>query len=163
VVTNKSPHCFLLAPRCCGYNSGARIGMGQPYRTFPSRTGLTNPLSPHLKSGVLRLSKIESSGGNMTASLQAPRPRAQRFQLRFPLSYRKIGMPDWKNGTTINISRTGILFEAGEDIPQDSVLDVRVCMPLKATLTCEASIVRTEGLVFGARMKHFRISHESNC
>jgi hypothetical protein len=95
----------------------------------------------------------------MTASVQAPKHRAQRFKLRFPIRYRMSGMPDWKNGMTIDISRTGILFKADERIPEESVLDMRIRMPLKATLACKASIVRTEDPVFAARINRIRLSH----
>ena len=95
----------------------------------------------------------------MTASLQAPKHRAQRFKLRFPVRYRMIGMADWKNGTTINISRTGILFKADERIPEQSVFDMRVRMPLKATMACKASIVRTEDPLFAARINRIHLSH----
>ena len=40
--------------------------------------------------------------------------RAQRFNLHLPLRYRKVGEQGWRNGTTQNISRSGLLFEAEE-------------------------------------------------
>jgi hypothetical protein len=95
----------------------------------------------------------------MTASVQAPKHRAQRFRLQFPVRYRMMGMSDWKSGTTINISRTGILFKADERIPEESVLDIRICMPLKATLACQASIVRAEDPLFAVHIDHIRLSH----
>src|SRR5580700_886196 len=36
--------------------------------------------------------------------------RAQRFNLHLPLKYRPLGEPDWRDGTTENISRSGMLF-----------------------------------------------------
>src|SRR3974390_258670 len=38
--------------------------------------------------------------------------RAQRFNLHLPLRYRRVGEQGWRNGTTENISRSGMLFLA---------------------------------------------------
>src|SRR5580692_2608246 len=40
--------------------------------------------------------------------------RAQRFNLHLPLRYRKVGDQGWRQGTTSNISRSGLLFNAEE-------------------------------------------------
>ena len=36
--------------------------------------------------------------------------RAPRFSLRLPIRYRTVGEPAWHDGTTENISRSGVLF-----------------------------------------------------
>jgi hypothetical protein len=38
-------------------------------------------------------------------------PRAQRYPLHIPLKYRPSGTPNWWEGRTENISRSGVLFE----------------------------------------------------
>ena len=43
--------------------------------------------------------------------------RAQRFNLHLPLKYRLLGEDGWHRGTTENISRSGLLFQAEEPIP----------------------------------------------
>ena len=45
---------------------------------------------------------------------EAPPTRAQRFQLHLPLRYRRLGEKQWHEGTTENISRSGMLFQADE-------------------------------------------------
>ena len=80
----------------------------------------------------------------MVATMEAPVYRAQRFSLQYPVHYRKIGAPHWQDGETINISRTGILFQACESLPTDSILDIEVHLPKKVTLFCQGSIVRAE-------------------
>ncbi len=95
----------------------------------------------------------------MASSIKALVPRAQRFPLRFPLHFRKSGMQYWQDGRTINISRTGILFQADERIPAESVLDIRVDFPMMAMLACQGSIVRTEEPRFAVRIHRYRMLH----
>ena len=68
-------------------------------------------------------------------------------------------MQHWQDGRTINISRTGILFQADERIPADAVLDIRISFPLKAMLSCQGSIVRTEEPMFAVRIHRYRMFH----
>ncbi len=93
----------------------------------------------------------------MAQSTQTPIPRAQRFPLQLPLHYRKRGMQHWQDGKTINISRTGILFQADEKIPEDSILDIRISFPLKAMLSCQGSIVRVDEPAFAVRIHRYRM------
>src|SRR5262249_35596021 len=46
--------------------------------------------------------------------------RAQRFNLHLPLKYRLLGENAWRDGTTENISRSGMLFRAEELIPPNA-------------------------------------------
>src|ERR1700757_4746552 len=45
---------------------------------------------------------------------EVPPARAQRFQLHLPLRYRRLGEAQWHIGTTENISRSGLLFQADQ-------------------------------------------------
>ena len=87
--------------------------------------------------------------------------RAQRFPLHIPIQFRKSGMPYWQHGKTVNISRTGILFHADEKIPEESVLDMQITFPLKLTLSCQGSIVRTQEPLFAVRIHRYHLLHES--
>ncbi len=95
----------------------------------------------------------------MVSSTQAWIPRAQRFPLKLPFHFRKGGMQHWQDGRTINISRTGILFQADERIPADSVLEMRIDFPLSAKVSCQGSIVRTEEPMFAVRIHRYRMLH----
>jgi hypothetical protein len=87
--------------------------------------------------------------------LRAARPReitptrAQRFQLHLPLRYRRLGEKDWHVGTTENISRSGMLFEADEALQPNSQLEINLVLPqeiagLSATeVVCRGEVVRT--------------------
>jgi hypothetical protein len=63
----------------------------------------------------------------MTDKEQAPLvPRAARFPIRTPLLYRESGAPAWREGVTVNMSHTGVLFDAEDDIPLNTTLEMRV-------------------------------------
>ncbi len=94
----------------------------------------------------------------MEATMEASVYRARRFPLHYPLLYRKTGAPDWQDGETINISRTGILFRAGEYVPASSVLDIQVQLPSKIILSCQGSVVRTEDSIFAIQIHRYTLS-----
>ena len=80
---------------------------------------------------------------------ELPPTRAQRFQLHLPLRYRRLGENDWHVGTTENISRSGMLFEADELLQPSSQLEINLVLPaeiagLSATeVVCRGEVVRT--------------------
>ena len=75
--------------------------------------------------------------------------RAQRFDLHLPLKYRRVGENDWRQGTTENISRSGVLFRAEEPIPPNAQLEINLVLPAEiaglsaAEVVCRGEIVRT--------------------
>ena len=75
--------------------------------------------------------------------------RAQRFQLQLPLRYRRLGEKTWHLGTTENISRSGMLFQADEELQPSSQLEINLVLPaeiagLSATeVVCRGEVVRT--------------------
>jgi PAS domain S-box-containing protein len=87
--------------------------------------------------------------------LHAPRARevsparAQRFYLQLPLRYRRLGEKEWHVGTTENISRSGMLFEADELLQPAAQLEINLVLPaeiagLSSTeVVCRGEVVRT--------------------
>jgi PAS domain S-box-containing protein len=87
--------------------------------------------------------------------LHAPRAkelapaRAQRFYIHLPLRYRRLGEKEWHVGTTENISRSGMLFEADELLQPAAQLEINLVLPaeiagLSATeVVCRGEVVRT--------------------
>ena len=75
--------------------------------------------------------------------------RAQRFNLHLPLKYRPIGERDWRDGTTENISRSGLLFQAQEALHPAVQLEISLVLPaeiagLAATeVICRGEVVRS--------------------
>lgn len=70
--------------------------------------------------------------------------RAQRFPLVAPVHYRGLGMTQWLGGRTVNLSRTGILFQADDEILKNAILDIRVDLARHLMLECQCTVVRTE-------------------
>jgi PAS domain S-box-containing protein len=75
--------------------------------------------------------------------------RAQRFQLHLPLRYRRLGESAWHQGTTENISRSGMLFKADAILQPSAQLEINLVLPaelagLSATeVVCRGEVVRT--------------------
>ena len=76
------------------------------------------------------------------------RLRAKRFNFRLPLKYRLSGDGAWHQGTTENISRSGILFSAEELIQPHAQLEINLVLPPEvaglssAEVVCRGEIVR---------------------
>ena len=76
-------------------------------------------------------------------------PRAQRFYIQLPLRYRRLGEKEWHVGTTENISRSGLLFEADELLQPAAQLEINLVLPaeiagLSSTeVVCRGEVVRT--------------------
>jgi two-component system cell cycle sensor histidine kinase/response regulator CckA len=75
--------------------------------------------------------------------------RAQRFNLHLPLKYRPLGEPDWRAGTTENISRSGMLFRAEEAISPSVQVEINLVLPPEiaglapAEVVCRGEVVRS--------------------
>ncbi|HET6179044.1 MAG TPA: ATP-binding protein [Candidatus Sulfotelmatobacter sp.] len=80
---------------------------------------------------------------------EIPPTRAQRFQLHLPLRYRRLGEKVWHEGTTENISRSGMLFQADEVLQPSAQLEINLVLPaeiagLSSTeVVCRGEVVRT--------------------
>jgi PAS domain S-box-containing protein len=75
--------------------------------------------------------------------------RATRFDLHLPLKYRLVGESGWREGTTENISRSGMLFQAEEPIAPNAQLEINLVLPAEiaglaaAEVVCRGEVVRT--------------------
>jgi hypothetical protein len=80
---------------------------------------------------------------------EASPARAQRFYIQLPLRYRRLGEKEWHVGTTENISRSGMLFEADELLQPAAQLEINLVLPaeiagLSSTeVVCRGEVVRT--------------------
>jgi|HubBroStandDraft_3_1064219.scaffolds.fasta_scaffold12784_2 PAS domain S-box-containing protein len=92
---------------------------------------------------------IPSAEPRPARAREIPPTRAQRFQLHLPLRYRRLGENAWHEGTTENISRSGMLFQADELLQPSSQLEISLVLPqeiagLSATeVVCRGEVVRT--------------------
>lgn len=55
--------------------------------------------------------------------------RALRFPLRLPLKYRIYGDATWRTGEVVNISATGVLFQASAEARKGVRIDVSIDLP----------------------------------
>ena len=89
--------------------------------------------------------------GTLVGGKKVPPFRARRFNLQLPLHYRPLGEQSWRPGTTENISRSGLLFQAQELLYPNALLEISLVLPpeiagLAATeVICRGEIVRSVG------------------
>ena len=89
------------------------------------------------------------SRGSSLAEKKVPPFRARRFNLHLPLRYRPLGEKSWRPGTTENISRSGLLFEAQEVLSPNAQVEISLVLPaeiagLGATeVMCRGEVVRS--------------------
>jgi PAS domain S-box-containing protein len=80
---------------------------------------------------------------------EGPSTRAQRFQLHLPLRYRRLGENQWHQGTTENISRSGMLFKVDELLQPSVQLEINLVLPAEIAglspteVVCRGEVVRT--------------------
>jgi hypothetical protein len=74
--------------------------------------------------------------------------RARRFLIQMPLRYRVNGS-SWRKGTTDNISRSGVLFQAESALQPNTPLELTMALPAEvsgdgsAEVFCRGCIVRS--------------------
>ena len=102
-----------------------------------------------LDSEPIPLEVAMSSRGSSTLEKKVPPFRARRFNLHLPLRYRPLGEKSWRPGTTENISRSGLLFQAQELLLPNALLEISLVLPpeiagLAATeVLCRGEVVRS--------------------
>lgn len=82
--------------------------------------------------------------------------RAQRFAIELPMKYREKGDKDWCEGTTVNISASGVLFRAVRVLDPQSDVEIALTLPVAISgeapgeIGCHGTVVRK---IFGARSR----------
>ncbi len=96
----------------------------------------------------LEVTMSSRTASSLLAEKKVPPFRARRFNLQLPLRYRPLGENSWRPGTTENISRSGLLFQAQELLHENSQLEISLVLPaeiagLAATeVICRGEVVR---------------------
>ncbi len=76
-------------------------------------------------------------------------PRARRIRLFGPVRFREAGSDVWTGGEGKNISKSGLLFETADPLPDGTRIDVELDMPseicgsIGRRVRCDAQVVRT--------------------
>src|SRR6202140_5934651 len=149
-VTNLLPDVRVLY--MSGYTENA---VGLDGTLDPGINLLQKPFSlPVLKDRVREvldseLIPLEVTVQSRSASVlekKVPPFRARRFNLQLPLRYRPLGEKSWRPGTTENISRSGLLFQAQEFLHPNAQLEISLVLPPEiAGLAATEVICRGEG------------------
>ena len=93
----------------------------------------------------------------------ALKSRSRRFPIQTQLRYRQSGTTEWNETTTVNISRSGVLFQTSEVLPVDTILEMQILFPARATrgvpsnVICRGPVIRTEPSLAAAAILHYRL------
>jgi PAS domain S-box-containing protein len=95
--------------------------------------------TPTPSEEVMSTQSIESQA--FARAKKAAPARAQRFQLQLPLRYRRLGEKQWHIGTTENISRSGMLFQADQLLSPSVQLEINLVLPPEIAGLSETEVV----------------------
>ena len=129
-------------------DAGVRL-LQKPFNLRDLKSKVREVLDTSLTPPEVAMSMQSASPRHGVRTREVPATRAQRFQLHLPLRYRRVGESDWHEGTTENISRSGMLFKTDEVLQPSSQLEINLVLPaeiagLSATeVVCRGEVVRS--------------------
>ena len=169
----------VIMPGMNGRELARRVSAVRPETEVLYISGYTENAIAHngmLEEGIALLQKpfsLSTLRTNVREKLTSA-SRAQRFNLQLPLKYRLLGESAWRNGTTENISRSGMLFRAEETIQPNAQLEINLVLPAEiaglstAEVICHGEVVRTVqleqptvGPALAARILRYEFPHGS--
>jgi hypothetical protein len=77
-------------------------------------------------------------------------PRRRRYSVAWPLQYRRLNDSQWRPGRTINMSVSGVLFEAEVPLNPDEAVELSIVFQAagrhipSSLVTTSGHVVRTE-------------------
>src|ERR1700751_1148852 len=77
-------------------------------------------------------------------------PRARRLRLHLPLRYRVKNLSTWSEGTILNISQSGVLFDGAAELPVNALVEMVFDMPEEisgqknSNVLCQGRIIRSK-------------------
>jgi len=169
----------LIMPGINGRELARRVCAMRPETKVLYMSGYTENAIAHnemLEEGIALLQKPFSLSTLRTKVREklSSASRAHRFNLQLPLKYRLLGESVWRNGTTENISRSGMLFRVEETIQPNAQLEINLVLPAEiaglstAEVICHGEVVRTVeleqpivGPALAARILRYQFPHGS--
>src|SRR5579859_288616 len=152
-------------------DEGVRL-LQKPFNLRDLKTKVREVLdaTPTPPEEVMSAQSIENQA---FARAKKPAPaRAQRFQLHLPLRYRRLGEKQWHIGTTENISRSGMLFQADQLLSPSVQLEINLVLPpeiaglSETEVVCRGEVVRavetpdaTVSAELAARILQYHFQH----
>jgi len=101
-------------------------------------------------------------------------PRARRLKLDLPLRYRVKNLSTWAEGTIVNISQSGILFQGATELPVNALVEMVFEMPAEisgqknSNVLCQGRIIRSkevrdteQGSGLAASILDYKFLHQS--
>jgi PilZ domain-containing protein len=79
-------------------------------------------------------------------------PRKHRFPVNWPLQYRRVDESEWRRGRIINMSISGVLFEAAEPLSADEAVELSIMFQAPGR-QISSSVVSTSGYVVRTESK----------
>lgn len=73
-------------------------------------------------------------------------PRKRRFPVHWSLEYRRVDDGEWRRGRTVNMSLSGVLFEAVEPLSANEEVELSIMFQTPGQRAA-SSVVRTRGSV----------------
>ena len=81
-----------------------------------------------------------------------PLSRKRRFPVHWSLEYRRASDAEWRRGRTVNMSLTGVLFEAAEPLSANESVELSIMFQTPGQRTA-SSVVHTCGFVVRTERK----------
>ena len=101
-------------------------------------------------------------------------PRARRLKLDLPLRYRVKNLSTWSEGTIVNISQSGVLFQGTTELPVSALVEMVFEMPEEisgqknSNVLCQGKIIRSkeahdteQGTGLAASILDYRFLHQN--
>jgi len=101
-------------------------------------------------------------------------PRARRVKLNLALRYRVKSSSTWSEGTILNISQSGVLFEGAAELPVNALVEMVFEMPdeisgqKNSNVLCQGRVIRSKearnhesGSALAASILDYKFLHQS--
>lgn len=129
-----------------------------------------------------RTARVQESAAETTTSVRRRTssrkpswvPRARRLKLEVPIRFRVKNMSTWYQGTTDNISQSGLLFHGPHPLPANALIEMVFEMPEEisgqknSNVLCQGRVIRSkdvreteDGIGLAASILDYKFLHQN--